>query len=394
MVDDQRRLVRQFTVTADLAGLKQLGETLGGLGPVGGIALESTRDLLVLYLTGQGFTVYPVNPKLSKNWRAGASVCEAKSDARDGRMLACELARRHESLRAWQPQTPPDAELLGLCERRRSLVQERTALVQRLQDMLRQYYPAALAFFHDWTSPAAWQFLNAFPTPQALAAARKATLVRFLKAHRIGLKPVWLERIEQRGETTAWPTPPDALGTQIMAQACAQQLLALEPIIRQLEHLIDQRLPQAPHAPLIRSLPGAGHHLAAELCALVNSVAVRHGGYEAARCLSGVAPVECHSGKRRQVRMRRRCNKSSRNTLHLFAACSTRACPWARAYYQLCRERGDEYGTALRKLADKWWKIILAMIRAGQPYDDPRYVQALAKHHSPIIEKLSRCSGG
>jgi transposase len=321
-------------------------------------------------------------------------VSEAKSDARDGRMLAQELARRHESLRAWAPETPEAAEFLGLCERRRGLVQERTALVQRLQDMLRQYYPAALEFFRDWTSPTAWQFLNAFPTPEALAAARKTTLLRFLKAHRIGLKPVWVERIDCCSEATAWPTPPDALGTQMMAQACVKQLLALEAVINQLERLIEQRLPDLPYTSLIRSLPGAGEHLVPELCAIVNSVAVRHGGYEAARCVTGVAPVENNSGKRHQIRMRLRCNKQWRNTLHLFAACSTRACPWARAYYEQCRERGDEYGTALRKLADKWWKIIIAMLDAGEPYDDKRYVQALAKHHSPISQKLPRVSGG
>ena len=205
---------------------------------------------------------------------------------------------------------------------------------------------------------------------------------------------MWVERIDRRSEATAWPTPPDALGTRMMALACVKQLLALEPAIRQLERLIEQRLPDLPGAQVLRSLPGAGQHLTAELCAIVNSVAVRQGGYEAARRITGVAPVERNSGKHHQILMRLRCNKQWRNTLHLFAACSTRACPWARAYYEQCRERGDEYGTALRKLGDKWWKIIIAMVQADEPYDDKRYVEALAKHKTPTFQRLTRPSCG
>jgi hypothetical protein len=45
--------------------------------------------------------------------------------------------------------------------------------VNQLIAALHEYYPTALEAFEDWTLPAAWAFVEAFATPQALAAAGK-----------------------------------------------------------------------------------------------------------------------------------------------------------------------------------------------------------------------------
>ena len=52
------------------------------------------------------------------------------------------------------------------------------------------------------------------------------------------------------------------------------------------------------------------------------------------------------------------------------------------------RAQGDRHATALRKLADKWLKIIKRMLQTGQPYDDKRYMEALRKHGSPVYLRL------
>jgi len=94
------------------------------------------------------------------------------------------------------------------------------------------------------------------------------------------------------------------------------------------------------------------------------------------------------SDSRCHIRIRPRCNKRWRDILHLFAFCSTRFCQWAKAFYDLCRERGNSHATALRKLADKWLKIICRMIETGKPYDDKRYVECLRTNNSPIYFRL------
>ena len=312
----------------------------------------------------------------------------SRDDDRDGWVLALELARRHEQLRVLREPAPEVAELAGLCEQLRALIDQRTALVQQLKATLRQYYPAALQFFSDWTSPAAWDFLEKFPTPQKLAHARKDTLLRFLKSHRIGLRSLWLERIERRHEATEWPQPGNALALEMTALALAAQLSAIEPHIRKADKLIQQSAKHVPQVQLLRSLPGAGDRLAPALAAMACLIDDEDNPLEALRALSGVAPVPHQSGKRCKIHMRRRCNKHWRNNLHQFAFCSLRFCDWAKAYYKLCRDRGNTHATALRKLADKWLHIIVRMVQTGQAYDEKRYLRALRANGSPVYEKL------
>ena len=176
--------------------------------------------------------------------------------------------------------------------------------------------------------------------------------------------------------------------------ATVAQLLALQPYILQCERRITECAGHLPQAPLMRSLPGAGKRLAPALTAITAVAAAENDTLKTLRGLSGVAPVEDSSGKRRRIRMRRRCNKHWRNTLHLFARCSTTCCPWAKAFYDLCRERGDRHATALRKLADKWLKIISRMLDTGEPYNDERYLQALRKRQSPVYLRLAEQTCG
>ena len=388
VVDDEQQVLARFMVGASLAELRHLGERLRGFSPVGGIAIESTPNPVVCFLQSEGFTVYPVNPKLSKHWREGNSVAGSKSDARDGLVLATELARRYRSLRVLHSLPIEVAELAGLCQKISRMVGQRTALVLGLEASLISYYPAALCFFSDWTSPVAWRFLKRFPTPQDLACARKDTLIRFLRANRVGLKPVWLERIERRKEAADWPQPENSFALQVSTAALVAQLQALEPQIRKCQKLINERAKDHPRARLLRSLPGAGECLAPALAAMTLLVDEEPDRFHATRCQSGVAPIQCETGKAKPAKIRRRCNKYWRCVMHKFAACSTRYCPWAKAYHDLCRERGDGYATALRKLGDKWLHIINRMIEEDQPYDNARYVEALRRSASPVYQKL------
>jgi transposase len=388
VVDDGRKKLAAFSVPAAPQGYAQLAGELARLAPIGGIAVEATRNLLIAFLTGAGFTVYLVNPKMSKSWRDTVSIAGVKSDARDGHVLALELSRRHESLEPYTPGDPATAELATLCKDRRSLVDERTALVQRLQATLAQYHPAALAFFEDWTSRVAWRFLKKFPAPATLARARKDTLIRFLKSNRIGLKPIWLERIEHRGDALAWPLAPDANALQIKAEATVAQLQALQPHIDRYDTIIQEKTKALPQAELIATIDGAGPILTPELTAILTDPAASTGGYQALRTLAGAAPVTHQSGKKRHAAMRRRCNKTWRNTLHLFAFSSTKQSRWAKAYYDIRKEHGDSHGTALRKLADKWLRILTRMIEHNEPYDEQRHIESLRKSNSPVYKKL------
>lgn len=394
IVGDDRKVLAQFKVEATLEGFNALHKRLEQVGSIQGIALEATANMVIPFLFSKGYTVYLINPKLSKNWRESISVAGVKSDARDGHVLAVELARRHESLRPLKQEDSDATELAGLCEAVRDQVDRRTALVQQLKATLRQYYPAVLEFFRDWTSPVSWRFVKRFPRPGTLAKTHKATLCRFLKNNQIGLSPHWLARIERAEHAADWPKAADCLACEVTVLSVIAQLEALQKHIDKCDRLIAERTVHLPESKLIDSLPGTGPRLGPAITAMAALLPDASERRNAMRCLSGVAPVENSSGKRTRAQIRRRCNKHWRNVMHLYARMSIQHCSWARAFYDLCRERGDGFATALRKLADKWLKIIHRMLVENEPYDDQRYVEALCKSGSPVYARLCENARG
>lgn len=384
VVSEQGETQAQFRVPNTPAGYRSLDEQMRRCGAVQGVAIETTRHPLLLHLMTANVTVYPINPKLSKAWRLTDTVSGAKSDDRDGLVLARGLAFRHAQLRPNAQGDPALQRLALLCEKECHLIEQRTALVQELQSLLKVYYPAALRFFDDWTAPAAWDFLKRFPDARTLARAQTQTVIAFLKGHRLGYSKHWEEKVRTRGEAVDWPVHPQQEVYQMLVGGILGQLHAITTALRQFRTKITEAFQALPQAAVVASLPGAGPKLAPRLAAIVGAPQVQCGQFMVLRTNTGVAPVTVQSGKRRVVHIRRTCNKSWRNTMHLFAWCSTRFSPWAQAFYRCRKSAGDEHATALRKLADKWLKIITRILQTGQPYSEQRYIQALQRANSPL----------
>jgi hypothetical protein len=94
----------------------------------------------------------------------------------------------------------------------------------------------------------------------------------------------------------------------------------------------------------------------------------------------GTAPVTRASGKSHSVLFRGGCWKFARRTLQLFADQSRHCCPWAHALYQKQRDSGHSHHEALRAVAHRWVKILLAMQRTGSRYDEAVYISAQREH--------------
>lgn len=372
-------------------GLETLVSFLKSQGPLGGVAVESTRCLVVCKLLQADFKVYGINPKLSHCWREAANVAGAKSDPGDARILAEELFRRHENLHPVLLDEPEQRVLAFLCEDEQRLTHDRTRQVQRLESALKQYFPAALEFFTDWTSPTAWDFVRCFSTPKALARASEARLYKFLRTHKVGISQTWKKRVGMRVHATDWPLDESAIEAgSLRAKCIVEELKVIEKSLQMYRKRIDLQIAKLPNAELFRSLPGAGVKIAPRLQAIFGSRQDRYEDASVIQELSGAAPVTKRSGKVCTVQIRRACRKRWRHTLHLFAGLSKRYCGWARAYYRLCRDRGDRNATALRKLAYKWLRIIFRMWQTKKPYDDKLYVKQLEKKGSPTFARMKQ----
>jgi len=152
------------------------------------------------------------------------------------------------------------------------------------------------------------------------------------------------------------------------------QMLRSEIDVR--DRQIRQAYEALPEAEIISSLPGAGPTLAPSLLACMGRDRQRYPTVAHAQGFMGTSPVTATSGKSRKVFFRRGCWKFARRTLQLYADQSRHQCAWAQEFYHEQRDSGHGHHAALRALAHKWVKIILAMLRSGTPYNDAVFINS------------------
>jgi len=140
-----------------------------------------------------------------------------------------------------------------------------------------------------------------------------------------------------------------------------------------------------PDAGIFESFPGACDALAPRLLAAFGSDRRRLDGAGQMQRISGIAPVTIKSGKTiHGVRRRWACNKFLRQTFHEFAQHSLAKSAWAKAYYDMMRNRGVKHHAAVRALALKWIRIVYRCRKDRRPYNEVHYSQHLYQRRSPL----------
>jgi hypothetical protein len=151
------------------------------------VCLEQSRGTVIYGLMGYPqIDLYPVNPLSLAEYRKVHHPGGAKDDPKDAALLLDLLERHPELLRRWEPDTEQTRLLRSLCEDRRKLVNQRTAMNNRLCARLKEYYPQALDLIGDHAySPMACAWLRRWPRFEALAASRPDTVRRFYHTHHV-----------------------------------------------------------------------------------------------------------------------------------------------------------------------------------------------------------------
>jgi transposase len=376
------QVLAEGTVRPNLEGLATLYGKLDAHAPPDriGIAIETSHGAWMQALLDHGYRIYPVNPKSVESFREALSANGNKSDAIDRKVLAMFLVTFHQDLRPLKPDDPEIITLRIACEDRVRLIQERTAKLSELGALLKIYYPAFLGFFGDFESQIALKFLQQFPTQTQMQGLTPVRLRGWLKRHAYPCS----NRIETMTlllQQPALPVPQHLQKAKAtMIRYLATSLIALKAEIAQRESDIDDRFGQMPEADWIRTLPGTGPTLGPALLACLGRDRQRFATTQDARAFMGTAPVTLASGGSRVVRFRRGCWKFARRTLQLFADASRHQCTWAQELYDRQRAKGRSHHRALRTLAHKWLKIILAMWRTETPYNEATFRESRQRY--------------
>ena len=186
-------------------------------------------------------------------------------------------------------------EIRLLVGRRRDLVDGQTQRLARLHDLLVGIFPG-LERTLDLTTKGPLHLLTRFVTPAELRAAGKKRLVRHLQAAG-GLPKV--EALAERALAAAVEQTiavPAERMTARLVRELAGEALACRDRLRELDRELEALLEHHPNAALVRSLPGMGAVLTAELIAEAGNLS-RFRSADALASAGGIAPVLRHPAR-------------------------------------------------------------------------------------------------
>src|SRR5207245_7889981 len=147
--DGAGKIVTEFRFEHTSTGWAPCQEKLAKFAELA-IAVEAGHSAAIERLVLLGYCVYPVHPRSSKSHRTRKLPSGTKTDHADCWALADALRLEGESWGALTTPEPLVQQLRLLCRDEVALIEQRTALINQLQQALYEYYPAALEAFEDW----------------------------------------------------------------------------------------------------------------------------------------------------------------------------------------------------------------------------------------------------
>ena len=337
-----------------------------------GVAIEIPRGALVETLVERGFHVYALNPKQLDRFRDRYTVATTPADAF---VLAASL--RTDPGVSRPPRVP-----LSLREYSRmdeDLRDELARLANRLREPLHRFVPQLLELVPAADEPWLWALLEAVPIPRAAARVKRQQIDKVLRAHRI-------RRLDAAAVQAALATPPLPVAPGTVEAASAHVALLVPRLRlgheqrqrcgRQIEALLarlgETGTPSGPSGPpsdvrIVRSLIGVGRRVSATLFAEAAQL-LGDRDYPALRAHAGIAPVTRQSGKRQQVVMRYACNGRLREAVYHWARVSVQHDARSTGLYAAARQRGHTHGRALRGVADRLLRMLVAMLKSHTVY--------------------------
>lgn len=348
------------------------------------VAIETPRGALVESLVERGFHVYALNPKQLDRFRDRHTVAGVKDDRLDAFVLADSLRTDRPCFRRVQVDDSLIIQIRELSRLSEGLKVELGRLSNQLREQVHRLLPQLLKLCPAADEPWLWDLLEIISSGADPSRVRPSQVHRLLKVNRIRR----LEADELLGllrQPAPWTTP----GTK---QAVRSHMALLLPLLRtaleqnrrcekQIEVLVDALADQAPvegeirehrDVSILQSLPGAGKVVVATMLAEASQPLAER-NYHALRAQSGIAPVTKATGKRSKnnatVVMRYGCNDRLRNAFFFWAQAAVKLDERAKAHYTAHRRSGQTHGRALRSVADRLLRILVAMLEGCTLYD-------------------------
>jgi len=297
-------------------------------------------------------------------WQASVTYRggEAKTDAKDARVIADQSRMRGTDLPVLHPDDDLITELRMLTAHRADLVADRTRTINRLRQQLMAVCPA-LERVAQLTQDRGWVvLLSRYQRPKAIRQNGVTRLTKILTDAGVRNAHTIAEAAVVAAKTQTVRLPGEQVAAGLVAEL-AQGVIALDDRIKTTDADIEGRFRNHPLAEVITSMPGIGFRLGAEFLAVVGDPALI-GSADQLAAWAGLAPVARDSGKRTgRLHTPKRYSRRLRRVMYMSALTATRCDPASRAYYQRKRDQGKRPIPATICLARRRTNVLYALIR-------------------------------
>jgi len=354
----------------DEQAIRELIAEVDGLGP----QVSWTVDLTMTYAT----LLLTVLADVGKSVRylAGRAVWqastvyrggEAKTDAKDARVIADQSRMRGEDLPVLHPDDDLVTELRMLTAHRADLVADRTRTINRLRQQLIAVCPA-LERVAELSSDRGWAvLLSRYQRPKAIRQSGISRLTKVLADAGVRNASTIAAAAVSAAKAQTVKLPGEDVAATLVAEL-AQGVIALDDRIKTTDADIEGRFRRHPLAEVITSMPGIGFRLGAEFLAAVGDPALI-GSADQLAAWAGLAPVPRDSGTRTgNLRTPKRYNRRLRRVMYMSALTSIRCDANSRAYYQRKRDQGKRPIPATICLARRRTNVLYALIRDNRTW--------------------------
>lgn len=326
-----------------------------------------------------GAMVHVVDPKQAKAWGESRGSSGAKDDARDADHLVGMGRSPDHVPPVWKPRTELQRQLDVLGTMHETTTTAIGATQQRLRSVLREAFPLLEAELKDLTRHWVLALLRLVPTVWHVGQVEEADVEAALRG---AMKTT---RAKVRGALATSHAPRLTAGAariealhvrQLIAQIelFSQQLTAIEEEVDALTRDLDLRRQ-------LDGVGGIGLKLAHRLIEFAFDEVPETRDQAGIRL--GACPVFRGSGKTSRGKpkgkavMRRAASPRAKSTTYLLGRLASQQLGWAGRMYVDARARGQTAATAYRRIARSLLRILTAVVRTGEPYDDARYVASL-----------------
>jgi transposase len=336
------------------------------------VGIETDRGLFVQALVAAGYLVYAINPYSVSRYRDRHGTSGAKSDPGDAKVLADLVRTDRHNHRPVAGDSDLGEAIKVLARAHQSMIWSRQRQTNTLRSTLREFYPAALAAFHDLAGGDALAVLAVAPTPslgRTLSRAKIASALR--RGGRQRRLDERAEQIQAALRTTQLQAPAvisEAMGATVAAVVAV--IAEMNTQISRLGEELSSGFEQHPDAWIIRSLPGLGTILGARVLGEFGDDPNRYANPKCRKNYGGTSPITKASGTKQIVLARHARNRRLADAIYLWAFAALSVSPGARAFYDQRRTAGDTHHQALRALGNRLVGILHGCLEHRTVYDE------------------------